>query len=340
MRKYKLAFLGFGNVGRALARLLLSKSAELQESYAIDWVITGVATRRLGWIQSTGFDVSQLLSGNYEPCNHAEGLSEWLKACTPDILFETTSLNPDSGQPAIDYLRASLQAGAHTVTANKAPIVYAYDELNRMALKNGRKLLFEATVMDSAPVFSLFRETLPAAKVRAFSGIFNSTTNVILETMEAGRTFDEGVKAAQDLGVAETDPSHDVNGWDATMKLCAIARVICGTVLSPASVHREGIRDLTVPILQRARAEGRPYKLVARARVLEKGAIAASVQPEQVSSSDPLSGIRGTSLAVHFELDMIPGLTIVSHRPNLQSTAYGLLADLVAAVKDDPYESP
>src|SRR5919107_6241723 len=102
--------------------------------------------------------------------------------------------------------------------------------------------MFEATVLDSAPVFSLFRETLPAAKIRGFSGVFNSTTNIILETMEAGRSFAEGVKTAQELGVAETDPNHDVDGWDSIMKVCAIARVVLKTPLLPSAVRREGMR--------------------------------------------------------------------------------------------------
>ena len=190
--------------------------------------------------------------------------------------------------------------------------MYAYDELNALAAANDRRFLFESTVLDSAPVFSLFRETLPVARLRGFSGIFNSTTNVILETMETGRSFEEGVKAAQDLGVAETDPSHDVDGWDATMKVCAISRVILKTPLLPAAVHREGIRGLSAALLQRARAEGKPYKLVARGRVSEDGSLTASVRPEQISTSEPLGSVRGTSLAIHFELDMIPGLTIVS----------------------------
>jgi len=99
-------------------------------------------------------------------------------------------------------------------------------------------------------------------------------------------------------------------------------------------VHREGIRGLSAALLQRARAEGKPYKLVGRGRVNEDDSLTASVRPEQISTSEPLGSVRGTSLAIHFELDMIPGLTIVSHRPNLQSTAYGLLADFVNAVKD------
>jgi homoserine dehydrogenase len=329
MKRYRLCFLGFGNVGRALARLLVSKSAELRDSYGIEWEITGVATRRMGWRASGhSIDVSKLLSSNDETDSES-GINNWLARARPDVVFETTSLNPETGQPAIDYLKASLQHSAHTITANKAPIVYAYDELNEIAKAKDRRLLFESTVLDSAPVFSLFRETLPAARVRGFSGVFNSTTNVILETMEAGRSFAEGVKTAQDLGVAETDPSHDVDGWDSIMKVCALARVILQVPLLPNDVRREGIRGLDSASLQAARAEGKPYKLLSRAIVNADGSVNASVRPEQIAAGDPLGGVRGTSLAIHFELDTIPGLTIVSHRPNLQSTAYGLLADFV-----------
>jgi homoserine dehydrogenase len=334
MKRLRLCFLGFGNVGRALARLLVAKSAELRENYRIEWEITGVATRRLGWRASDdAIDVAALLAGNDETRVH-NGINEWLVAAKPDLVFETTSLNPETGQPAIDYLRASLEFGAHTITANKAPIVYAFDELNQIAVAQRKRFLFESTVLDSAPVFSLFRETLPAVKIRGFSGVFNSTTNIILETMEAGRSFAEGVKAAQELGVAETDPSHDVDGWDSVMKVCAVTRVILKTPLSPRAVRREGIRALDQATLQAARAEGKPYKLLTRAIVNADGSVTATVRPEQIALTDPLGNVRGTSLAIHFELDTIPGLTIVSHRPNLQSTAYGLLADFVNAVRE------
>src|ERR1044072_1968616 len=181
MKRYRICFLGFGNVGRALARLFVSKSAELRERYGIEWEIAGVATRRMGWRASeSAIDVTQLLNGTDETPS-VQSIDEWLARARPDVVFETTSLNPETGQPAIEYLRKSLQASAHTITANKAPIVYAYDELNEAAIGKGKRLMFEATVLDSAPVFSLFRETLPAVKVRAFSGAFNSTTNVIIE---------------------------------------------------------------------------------------------------------------------------------------------------------------
>jgi homoserine dehydrogenase len=151
--------------------------------------------------------------------------------------------------------------------------------------------------------------------------------------MEAGRSFDEGLKTAQDLGVAETDPSHDVDGWDATMKVCALANVLMNIPLKPEDVAREGIRGLSARTLQAARAAGTPFKLMARAKWGTDGNLVATVRPEQVATNDPLGSVRGTSLAIHFELDMMPGLTITSHRPNLQSTAYGMLADFINAVK-------
>jgi homoserine dehydrogenase len=335
MKQYNLCFLGFGNVGRALARLFVAKSAELRDQYGIEFRFTGVASRRIGWLANPdGFELATLLSSNpLAERAPAGNITDWLKVAQPDAVFETTSLNPDSGQPAIDHVRAILAARAHAITANKGVLVHGYQELAALARKQNKRFLFEAAVLDSAPVFSLFRETLPAVKLRGFSGLFSSTTNVIIETMEAGRSFEEGLKAAQELGVTETDASHDIDGWDATVKVCALTNVLMNISLKPAEVNREGIRELTDRKVQAARAAGKPFKLIARARLAADGKVAATVRPEQIPASDPLGNVRGTSLAIHFELDMMPGLTITSHRPNLQSTAYGLLADFINAVK-------
>jgi homoserine dehydrogenase len=337
MKQYNLCFLGFGNVGRALARLLVAKSSELRELYGIEFQVTGVASRRIGWLAKSehGFDIPALLSDPSRTDGAAaNNINEWLTKTRPAVVFETTSLNPESGQPATDYLRAVLESGAHAITANKGVLVYGYQELSELARSKGNRFLFESAVLDSAPVFSLFRETLPAVKLRGFSGVFSSTTNVIIETMEAGRSFEEGLKTAQELGVTETDPSHDIDGWDSTVKVCALASVLMNIPLKPDGVMREGIRDLSPRKVQAARAEGKPFKLVARAKLGGDGKLAATVRPEPVAITDPLGNVRGTSLAIHFELDMMPGLTITSHRPNLQSTAYGLLADFINAVHD------
>jgi len=337
MKVYNLCLLGFGNVGRALVPLLVEKSEEMRARYGVGWRVTGVATRRMGWLAAPeGFDAGELLSGEVvqrvrpTPSN----VEEWLEAAGCDVLFETTSLEPLTGEPAVTHARAALERGAHVVTANKGTVVHAYRELSGLARGRGLRFMFEATVADCLPVFSLFRETLPAARVLAFSGLLNSTTNVILEEMGAGRTFDEGVRRAQALGVAETDPSNDVDGWDAAVKVCALANVLMDAGLRLGDLSVEGIRALGHEEVRSAREAGTPYRLLAFARRDERGNVTGGVRPERVAPAHPFAAASGTSLMIQFELDVLPGLTLVAHDPSLRSTAYGLLADFVNATKE------
>src|SRR5438105_1272380 len=338
MKVYNLCLLGFGNVGRALARLLAEKREEMRVQFGLGWRVTGVASRRVGWLAAPeGFPVEVLLSGELtsrvspQPSN----VGGWLAAARCDVLFETTSLEPQTGEPAVSHARAALEAGAHVVTANKGTIVHAYRELSELAREKGRRFMFEATVADCLPIFSLFHETLPAARLLAFSGVLNSTTTLILEEIAAGRTFGEGVRRAQYLGVTETDPAHDVDGWDAAVKACALANVLMGAGLKLADVSRRGIRELKDEEVRAAHAAGRPFKLVTRARLDEGGKVAATVRPEQVAPDGPFAAVGGTTLAIHFELDVLHGLTLTAHQPNLKSTSYGLLADFINAVRDE-----
>ena len=336
VRTYSLALLGFGNVGRALADLLKSKRDELREKYGIEWRITGVASRRMGWLSNPdGFDVEALLAGNYQSPIAASTLQDWLKASRADVLFENSSMNPHTGQPAIDYIRTALELGVHTVTANKGPVVYAYHELRDLAMAKGKRFLFEATVMGGAPIFSLFREALPATNLRRFRGLLNSTTNLIITEMENGLSFDQAVKKAQDLGIAETDPSFDVDGWDATVKVSALATVLMGAPLKPQDIQREGIRGLTPEKVQAARAEGRPFKLVCQAERMDDGRVTASVRPEQVPLDDPLASVRGATSIIQFQMDTLYGLTLSEQDPDALTTAYGPLADFITIAQSE-----
>lgn len=335
MKRYNLCLLGFGNVGRALAALLVEKRDAMRERYGIEWRITGVATRRMNWLASAeGFDIAELLSGEVASAiSPPSNVSEWLAAARADVLFETTSLQPETGEPAVSHVRAALEMGAHAITANKGTIVHAYRELTELARAHRRRFMFEATVADCLPVFSLFRENLPAAELRSFSGLLNSTTNVILEEIERGGTFDDGVRRARSLGVTETDPGYDVDGWDSAVKVCAIANVLMNTPLKLDEVRREGIRHLDARAVCEARAEGRPYRLIARAERTTDGRLAAFVRPEQLAPTDSFAKLEGTSLAIQFELDVLPGLTLIARGPDLRSTAYGLLSDFINAVR-------
>jgi len=268
---------------------------------------------------------------------HHTNVREWLAAARADVLFEATSLNVESGEPAIDHIRAALEHGAHAITANKGPIVHAYRELRDLAAARGRRFLFESTVMDGVPIFSLF-EQLPAIHLRGFHGILNSTTNVILGEMEQGLTFDEALKKAQSLGVAETDATYDIDGWDAAAKTAALITVLMDVPVRLDQIEREGIRDLTPQALRNARRDGWPFKLVCRAQRAGDG-IKAGVAPEKVLASSPMGKISATSSYIYFETDIFPGIAITEENPGLYATAYGMLADFGRAVRSHGHAS-
>jgi homoserine dehydrogenase len=272
--------------------------------------------------------------------DHPQNVREWLASAQADVLFEATSLNVKDGQPAIDHIRAALEHGAHAITANKGPIVHAYRELRDLAAARGKRFLFESTVMDGVPIFSLF-DQMPTIHLQGFHGILNSTTNVILGEMEQGLSFDEALKKAQALGVAETDATHDIDGWDAAVKTAALITVLMGlnemgsnendVPIRLEDIEREGIRDLTPQALRNARRDGWPFKLVCRAK-REGNGIKASVAPEKVLATSPMGKVTGTSSYIYFETDIFPGLAVTEENPGLYATAYGLLTDFVRAV--------
>ncbi|HEY6373186.1 MAG TPA: homoserine dehydrogenase [Candidatus Sulfotelmatobacter sp.] len=341
---YNLCFLGYGNVNRTLVRLLEDRAGELRTRHDIDYRITGLASRSLGWIADPNGLDPKVLCGAGTPAREtaaadrnrsasqiaAKDVRDWLTAAQADVLFEATSLDVKNGEPAVTHIRAALEHGAHAITANKGPIVHAYRDLRDLATKQGKRFLFESTVMDGVPIFSLF-DQLPAIHLQGFQGILNSTTNVILSEMEQGLTFDEALKQAQALGVAETDATHDIDGWDAAVKTAALITVLMDVSVRLEDIAREGIRDLTPQALRNARRDGWPFKLVCRARRTATG-VEASVKPEKVLSTQPMARIVGTSSYIYFETDVFPGLAITEENPGLYATAYGLLADFVRAV--------
>jgi homoserine dehydrogenase len=308
----------------------------MRRRYDVRWRLTGVATRRTGWlVDPDGLNPIALLNGHLPVARASsaipQNVSEWLEQSRADIFFETSSLNPLSGQPATDHLKAALNYGAHAISANKGPVVHAYEELMTLARERGQKFLCESTVMDGVPIFSMFPSGLPATELRGFSGVLNSTSNVVLTEVEKGLSFDEAIRRAQALGIAETDPSNDLDGWDSAVKVVAVAIILMGIPVKLEQVQRTGIRELSEDKVRSVRAAGMRYKLVCRAERRGAG-VDCSVQPELLLATDPLANLEGTSSAIHFDLDVF-GLSLVEHNPGIDATAYGLLADFLRAVR-------
>jgi homoserine dehydrogenase len=255
----------------------------------------------------------------------------FIQASGADVLFENTPVSYADGQPAIDHLITAINAGMYALTANKGPVVHAHRQLTELAGNKGVKFYFESTVMDGAPVFGVFRE-LPAVNLKSITGVLNSTTNLILTRMEDGEDFEEAVRHAQSIGIAETDPSGDVDGWDAAIKLTALVNVLMGVPLKLEQVERTGIRGLTPDDIQGAQAEGKRWKLVCKAERVGDG-VKAKVAPKLVGPNTPLFTIDGTTSIVQFESDVLGKLSLIETDPSPDTTAYGLLADFINAVK-------
>ena len=292
-------------MGRSFLRLLIAKETELRRRYDIRWRLAGVATRRNGWVgDPDGLNPIAILNGHFPPqpsqqhSAHSlqpQSFREWLERCRADVLFEASSLDAQSGQPAIDHLRAALELGAHAITANKGPIVHAFRELTAVAQEKKKQFLYESTVMDGVPIFSMFPLGLPATDLRGFSGVLNSTTNVVLTEVEKGRSFEEAVRRAQALGVAESDPTADLDGWDAAVKVAALAIVLMGVPVKLEQIQRSGIRELSEEKIRSVRGAGMRYKLVCRAERRGDG-VDCSVKPELLLASDPLANLDRKSV--------------------------------------------
>jgi len=327
MPVYRLAFLGDGVVARALRSLLVTRRAALAQEYGIEFLVAGVATRTLGWRAN-----AQGLQGDADVrlAPDCGGIKAWLKTCQADVLFEAIALDPHEGQPALGYIRYALEQGVHVVSANKGPVVHGYRTLTELARRHGKIYRFESAVMDGAPVFSLVRESLPQAGLRGVRGIFTSTATIALESMERGSTLAEGIVHAQQLGIAEADPSYDIDGWDSVVKVCALANVLLDGDLRPQHVARTGLRVLDAEEVRAAHASGSPYRLVGEVSRDRAGALNAEVRPRRCQPGDPLFGATGTTLITHFEAEVFPGgLTVTSRDPDTTTTAYGMLADFI-----------
>lgn len=341
MTHVDLALVGFGNVGRALAVLLMQKQAEVEQKYGITYRVTGIATGRHGAaIDPAGLDLAravelvqngQRLDALSTTPAPADGLA-FVQAVPAQVLFENSPVNRATGEPAASYIRAALERGMHAITANKGPVAHHFRALTALAAEKGRRFLFESTVMDGAPVFSTFRAALPAANILRLRGVLNSTTNLILEMMESGKSFDEAVRYCQQVGLAETDPSADVDGWDSSIKVTILANVLMGASLTPLDVDRTGISTVTQAMVQDALRAGERWKLVCSAE-RDGGAVHARVAPQRVPAADHLYSIRGSGSGVEFDLDIQPGLGIYKDDSGPETTAYGLLADLITAVR-------
>jgi homoserine dehydrogenase len=318
----KLAIIGYGNVGRALSRMLREKRK------TFPFTITGIHTLRHGSVTDpAGLSVKMTEAAEFGP--RAASVDEFLDCAKADVAVELTTLNPSTGEPAIAHIRAALARRMHVVTANKGPVAHAYAELCDEAARAGVQFRFESSVMDGAPVFNLWRHTMPGVKVQGFTGVLNSTSKVVIETMERGGSFEDGLAEARRMGITEGDGAYDVEGWDAAAKTAALANVLMDARTTPQQVSAKGIARLTPERMAEIGAQGKTVRLVSRGRRSPNG-ISLRVRAEVLDRCDLLAATPGTSNLILFHTDLMGTFGTISIEPGVEQTAYGVFSDLVS----------
>lgn len=333
----RIVLIGLGNVGQGFITLLRDKAAELASTHQTSLKLVGVATRSRGVLYAPdGLDPALLLqhTDSLHTYPDTAGLRRDLDALAliqqaeADVLVEASPTNLQTAQPALDYMRTALARGMHVVTANKGPIALAYDELTVLAAQNGVRLLVEGTVMAGTPCIRLAREALAGSKITRARGILNGTTNYILTQMEGGMAYADALRLAQEQGYAETDPTADVEGWDAASKVLILAAAVFGHPIQLADMQVKGITGISVEDIEAARAAGERWKLIAE--VTPEG---GSVTPMRIPISHPLAGVAGATNAVTYTTDTLGDVTLIGRGAGRIETGFALLSDVLALAR-------
>ena len=340
MRQVRLSIAGLGNVGRRLLELMDSKRELLKTRYDLDLRVVGACDSTGGAEYFTGLDISQLIAlkrakkgiaaypggiarGEMRPVDLA-------RTVDADIFVELTLTNLQNGEPGLTAIRDALAKKMSVVTANKGPLVLAYTELAALANANGVRLLHSATVTGGLPTLNLGARDLGATVIEKFEGVVNGTTNYILSRMSEGQAYDQALKHAQEIGMAEADPSLDVDGWDAASKLAIVANAVLKRPTKLKDISVEGIRGVTPEQLRLATEHKKVIKLIALAERAGNDYV-LSVRPTVLERSHPLSKIGAGMMGVMYHTDINGVIFAAIEEENPYPTAAAVLRDIVNA---------
>ncbi|MFM7193192.1 MAG: homoserine dehydrogenase [Bacteroidota bacterium] len=349
MKTVRLILAGLGFVNRGLIRILIDKEAELARSSGIRFKVTGVADSSGVALDTAGFSLPALLELKNRGDKAADlpGFSSGLRTedfagtGIGDVLVESTPANMIDGGPGLVAARNALLARVPVVFANKAPLVFAFDELHQLAAGTGGgpyettepvRIEYSATVCGGLPVVNVIRRDLRFAGIKRVRGIMNATTNYILEILGKGGDFDEAVREAQRIGAAEADPSYDINGNDTANKLFIVMKTIGGYQGHPLETSLTGIRNITAADLAAANSRGNTIKLVACAHLEDRRGWSLRVAPEEISADTFLGSCNGWEMGVEIESDLYERVCLKNYEADPLGTSAAVLRDVLSVV--------
>jgi homoserine dehydrogenase len=337
-QRIRFTLIGLGNIGRNLLDVLFHRRVQVIADYGLDFVLVGAADSSGAALDPAGLDLARVRDlklarkgvSSYPRAGRA-GMSalEMVKAVEADVLVDASPTNLRDGEPGLSCTRYALGAGQHIVAANKGPLVLAYGELMALARQAGRRFLFSGTVAGGLPTVNIGVRDLAGCGVTRVEGIFNGTTNYILTRMEQEQiSYQEALKGAQAAGIAEPDPTLDVDGWDAANKLVIIANSVLRRPTKLADLKVEGIRAVTLENLRAAAAQGKKIKLLALAE--QTGAdYALSVRPTLLERDHPLARIGLWDMGVVYHTDYMGIISAVIEEKGPVPTSAAVLRDMI-----------
>jgi len=325
LSELRMALVGFGNVGKAVARVIVEKR-DLLQKIGFEPVVVAVFEKNGSWIDENGLNLQEILQKGESSPAWVEGASakEHIPEMDCDIVVEMTVTNIKDGEPGLTHIREALKSDKDVVTSNKGPLVLAFPELMDMAEKKGRILLYEATVGGAIPVFHVAREALLINRITAITGILNGTSNYILTKMtEEKVSFNAALREAQEKGYAEADPTYDVEGIDAASKLVILANGILGLRKKLSDVQIEGITRITPEMVELAMEDG---YLVKHIGYVDRDRV--EVMPRLIPRSSPLA-VGGTLNVISLRTDVAEEITLIGRGAGPRETSSAILGDIL-----------
>jgi homoserine dehydrogenase len=345
MKPLRIWIVGFGTVGQWLAGALESNAERLAVRYGVEVAVVGIANARDGFIyDGNGLDLPAVLglASAGRPIAEQPGVTRWpsamegLRATEADLLVEVTASTSVDGQPGVAHMCEALERGIAVVTSNKWPVALQGVELAALARSRGVSFRAESSVMSGTPLLSALVDGLAGALPLGLRGLLNATANFILSRMSEGKPYADALAEAQAAGLAERDPSADVEGHDAVAKVMILSALVFGRQLRREQVACRGITDITRSEIDEAASSGARLKHVATLEFSEPdgaGDVTARVAPELVGPDDPLANIEGTTNVLTCRAIPVGEVTVIGPGAGPELAGQGVFSDLIAVAR-------
>jgi homoserine dehydrogenase len=345
VKPLRIWVVGLGTVGQWLVRALDTQEERLAAQYGIGVTVVGLANARHGFIyHENGLELRSVLRLLLDRRSIAEqpGARRWasaiegLRATDADLLVEVTASRSTDGEPGFAHMREALRRRIPVVTSNKWPVALRGAELAELARSQGVAFRAESSVMSGTPLLSTLMDGLAGATPVGLRGLLNATANFVLSRMAQGESYEDALTEAQAAGLAERDPSADVEGHDAVAKVMILSALVFGRQLRREEVVCRGITDITRSEIDEAASNGRRVKHVATLEFSEPdgaGSVRARVEPDLVGRDDPLANIEGTTNALVCRATPVGEITIIGPGAGPQLAGQGVFSDLIAVAR-------